>query len=59
MSEFDRQSALRDMGADADYGDPDQNYCDCCWKEISGYQSTVGEGFCSECAAINEESEAL
>lgn len=57
MNEFERQSALLEMGAD--YGDPDQNYCDNCWREISGYQSTVGEGFCSECATINEEAEAL
>lgn len=41
------------------YDDPEQNYCDNCWREISGYQCAAGEGFCEECQMINEEEEAL
>ena len=45
------------------YGDEDddqeENYCDCCWREISTYQLTVGEGLCSDCKSINDEEEAL
>lgn len=41
------------------YDDPEQNYCDNCWREISATECCYGEGFCYDCAMVNSEMEDL